>query len=52
VSPVGHLALGAVQRDPAEERFLEIVTTDPTVAAVLDRAPELAAVPWEDVPRL
>jgi hypothetical protein len=45
MSPVGHLASGAVQPDPA-------VTTDPTVAAVLDRAPELAAVPWEDVPRL
>jgi hypothetical protein len=26
---------------PDEERFLEIVLADPTVRAVLDRAPEL-----------
>jgi hypothetical protein len=32
--------------DPAEERFLEIVLPDPTVAAVLHRAPMLGAPDW------
>jgi hypothetical protein len=30
----------------AEERFLEIVTADPTVAAILDRAPALGVDDW------
>jgi uncharacterized protein len=32
--------------DPAEERFLEIVLADPTVAAILDRAPVLGLADW------
>jgi hypothetical protein len=31
---------------PGEERFLEIVLADPTVRAVLDRAPELGVRDW------
>jgi len=33
-------------RDPAEERFLAIVTADPTVRAVLERAPSLGLDDW------
>ena len=33
-------------RDPAEARFLEIVLADPTVAAVLERAPSLGLDDW------
>jgi hypothetical protein len=32
--------------DPGEERFLEIVLADPTVAAILDRAPALGLADW------
>ena len=32
--------------DPGEERFLEIVMADPTVAAILDRAPALGLGEW------
>jgi uncharacterized protein len=32
--------------DPGEERFLEIVMADPTVAAILDRAPALGLGDW------
>jgi hypothetical protein len=32
--------------DPLEERFLGILLEDPLVAAVLDRAPQLAAPDW------
>ena len=32
--------------DPGEERFLEIVLADPTVAAVLERAPTLGVGDW------
>ena len=32
--------------DRDEERFLAIVTADPTVRAVLDRAPELGIRDW------
>jgi uncharacterized protein len=31
---------------PGEERFLEIVLADPTVAAILDRAPALGLADW------
>ena len=33
-------------RDAAEERFLDIVLADPTVAAILERAPELGVGDW------
>jgi hypothetical protein len=33
-------------RDPAEERFLAIVSADPTVRAVLERAPALGVRDW------
>jgi hypothetical protein len=33
-------------RDPGEERFLALVTADPTVRAVLDRAPNLGVGDW------
>ena len=33
-------------RDPAEERFLAAVTADPTVRAVLERAPSLGLTDW------
>jgi len=32
--------------DPAEERFLELVLADPTVATILARAPELGLGDW------
>jgi uncharacterized protein len=35
-----------VHRDPAEERFLEIVRADPTVRVILERGPELGVGDW------
>jgi hypothetical protein len=35
-----------VTAQPDEERFLEIVTADPTVRAVLERAPDLGVGDW------
>jgi hypothetical protein len=32
--------------DPAEERFLAIVSADPAVRAVLERAPSLGVGDW------
>ena len=43
---VGHPAPDAERARTAEERFLEIVLADPTVAAVLERAPALGLGDW------